>query len=218
MEEGFDPLRSMQNLLKKWWQIVLFGLLAALIGLGISYLLTPMYQAEAIFYASIDFRDINFENLVTHTGEPYEFTQYDEDLALEAVRVILLEVMPAAQQYALSLDPNIDQATFQNDMQIERNHAQWFLRFRHPDPQIAQQIVGYWAQMGLDALKMAQTKERIEPYVMVDLVSSPGLPQTPIYRHRGVLVLAGGLIGLVAGIIFVDFRGRYLLDVSKGEL
>jgi uncharacterized protein involved in exopolysaccharide biosynthesis len=211
MVDEFRLSNALSHLLRGWWLIFLFGLAAALIGLGVSYLQPPLYQAEAIFYASIDFTEINFENLVKENGEPYTFTQYDEDLALEVVKTVLLGKVNEAFAFAQSLDPGLDYDTFTDNLIIERFHSQWFLRYRHPDPAAAQEIVNYWAETGLAALKEAQARGDVETYVMVDLVSTASLPQRAIYRNRGALVLAGMVIGLVTGILFVDSRQRFFI-------
>jgi len=210
MENDFDLLKTLNNLLRKWWLILSLAVLAGLVGLGISYLLPPMYQAEAVFHASIDFTEINFENLVDSDDKTYEFTQYDEDLAVQVVQRMLFEKMDAAYNFALTLDSGLDRTRFKRDSQIQRYHAQWYLRYRHEDPAVAQSIVNYWAEEGEKALQDAQDSGEAEAFVIVDLVSKACLPETPQYRHRNTLVLAGTVIGLLIGIILVDSRNRFL--------
>ncbi len=217
MENEFDPLSSLNHLLHNWWHIVLIAIAAGLIGLGVSYLQPPLFQAEAIFYASIDFTEINFENLVGESGQPYIFSQYDEDLALEVVNTILLAKLNNAFEFARSLDPEIEHDSFIKNMQIVRTHGQWFLRYRHREPSVAQEVVNYWAAIGMVAIEEAQAEETIETYVLVDLVSVAELPTQAIYRNRGVMVMAGMVIGFSAGILFVDSRKRFLSRPS-GEV
>jgi uncharacterized protein involved in exopolysaccharide biosynthesis len=82
------------------------------------------------------------------------------------------------------------------------------LRYRHTDPEIAQSIVNYWADLGWQALQDAQTNGKAESFVIVDLVSKAELPQVDIYLNRNNLILAGTLIGFVAGVVVVDFSQR----------
>lgn len=216
MRDGFDPVNTFEKLMAGWWKIVIVAILGGLVGLVFSFVKPPAYQAEAIFHASIDFTEINFENLVVENGAPARFTQFDEDLALQVVQRILLSEMNAAYQYALTLDPDLDLETFERDKQIMRYHAQWRLRYRHKDPKTAQAIVNFWADEGLQALQKAQETDRAETFVIVDLVSRAGLPQSPLYANRNTLVTAGTVFGLVIGILLVDFRGRYF-DRVKAE-
>lgn len=209
MQDKFDPLETFNTLMKGWWKIVLAAAMGGLLGLAVSFIMPPVYQAEAVFHASIDFTEINFENLVDQNGEPVKFTQYDEDLALQIVQRAVIAEQDKAFAYAVSLDPGIDQRAFERDHQIQRYNAQWFLRYRHPDPEVAQAIVNYWAEDSFERIKHDQASGMAESFVLVDWVSKAPTPQAPTYLNRNTLVLAGTLIGLVAGVVGVDFRGRY---------
>jgi len=213
MNKGFVPYQTITHLLQNWWKILVISILVGLLGLTLSFFQKPKYEAEAIFYATIDYRDINFEGLINNeTGEPLGFSQYDADLALSVVQTILYKVKNDAFEYAQTLDPTLDEQTFNDNMMIERLHAEWFLKYRHEDPAVAQSIVNYWAQRGMEELKKAQQEELIEPYVMVDLAALAYLPQDPVYQNREWIVLASMLIGFAGGILFVDVRYRYLLE------
>lgn len=210
MRDGFDPLQSINHLLEGWWKIALLAVIGGLFGLGISYLRPPKYQAEAIFHASIDFTEINYENMVGEYGDPLVWTQFEEDLALQVVKRMLQARLDAAYEYALTLDPNLSKETFKEDYQIERFLGNWFLRYRHPDPQVAQAVVNYWAERGLELLRAAQEDGRAESFVILDLVSLADEPASPVYHQRNTLVLAGTAAGFFLGILIVDFSGRFL--------
>ncbi len=209
MQAVMDPAVTFDNLFKGWWKIVLLAVVGGLLGLAASFVLPPKYQAEATFYASIDFTQINFENMVGEYGDPLIFTQYDEDLALQVVERVLRAERHAALQFAQTLDPALDADAFWDDMQIQRYLARWHLRFRHEDPQIAQAIVNHWASIGMEALETAQADGRAESFVIVSLVEEASLPQEPIYHNRSTLVLAGLAVGFLCGVILVDFSARY---------
>lgn len=210
MRDEFDPVKTFNNFVKSWWKIVVIAFIGGFLGLAFSFILQPTYQAEAIFNSSIDFTEINYENLVGEYDGPARWTQYDEDLALQVVQRVLLGELADAYAFALTLDPTLEIQTFQKDKQIERYHALWFLRYRHEDPQVAQEIVNFWAVKSLDALHEAQALEMAETFVMVDLISKAALPGVPTYHNRNTLVLAGTMIGFLAGVIMVDFKGRFL--------
>jgi len=210
MQDVMVPVITFNRLLTGWWKIVLLAVLGGLLGLVVSFLIPPTYQAEATFHASLDFTQINYENMVGEYGYPLIFTQYDEDLALQVVERVLYAKRQEALKFAQTLDPTLDGQTFLEDMQIQRYLGRWHLRYRHQDPEIAQAIVNHWAVIGKQALEEAQESGQAESFVIIDLVEEAALPQEPIYRTRASLVLAGTFAGLICGIILVDFYGRYL--------
>lgn len=210
MQNAFDPLQSFKHLLNRWWLIAGITMICALIGLLVSYITPAKYQAEALLFATIDYREINFEGLVDDVGNPATFSQYDADLALSIVEENLLRVWYDAYLFAQSLDPTLTPETFYQNKQIERYHTEWHLRYRHKDPAIAQAIVNYWVDSGIKTMRDAQEEGKIEPYVRVDLGTEAYRPENPIYQNRNTLVLAGTMIGFILGVLLVDFQLRYL--------
>jgi len=202
----YNIQESINNLLKNWWKIVIFTIIFSLLGFGFSFLKPPKYEAEAIFSSTIDYRDINFENLVDERQQPLEFTQYEVDLALSAIQRSLLKTRNEALKYAQGLDPTLDADQFEHDILIERLHELWYLRFRHENHEIAQDVVNYWVELGLQQLARDQMDELTEPYVMVDLIAEAQLPSTPQYQNRNTLLLVGAVIGFIVGIWTVDFK------------
>jgi len=209
MQDEFELLGTFNQLLRRWWVILILAVVGSLVGFGVSMMLKPLYQAEAIINASIDYTEINFENMVDRYGDPLVFTQYDEDLALQVVKRMVLIKSSAAYEFALTLDPDLTQAEFDKNYLIERYHAHWYLRYRHEDPEVAQAIVNYWVDGVIPAIENAQEAGRAESFVIVDLISKAALPQTPTYYGRGVLLLAGTVIGIIIGIIVVDSKKRF---------
>ena len=209
MSDMLDPVSSLKNIFRNWWKIALIAYLFSLVGLVASYLLPAKYEAEAVISASIDFTEINFENLYDENKNPTEFSQYDEDLALEVVERVLIKDTDAAFAFAQKLDPSLTLAEFERDSQISRYQAKWFLRYRHANPEVAQQIVNYWVNLGLEDLKVAQAEGEAESFVIVDLTREAALPAKPVYQLRGTLVLAGALAGIVIGVLVVDGKLRF---------
>ena len=210
MRDGLDPLNAYQHLLRGWWKIVLLAVIGGLAGLGITYLRPPMYQAEAVIHASIDFTEINYENMVGEYGDPLVWTQFEEDLALQVVQRVLLARLDGAYRYASGLDPALSKETFEDNYQIERYLGHWYLRYRHENPRIAKAIVNFWVERGLQTLEVFREDGRAESFVMVDLVTLADEPPSPIYFQRHRLVLAGTAAGFFAGILWVDFGYRFL--------
>lgn len=200
---------KMSNLFKNWWKITILAIFGGLLGFGISFVLPPTFEAEAIFSASIDFTKVRFENLAENGQERVVFTQYEEDLALQVVHDVLLAQMSNVLQYAQTLDSTLDESSFNRNKQIRRYHALWYLRYQHENPEVAQAIVKYWVEVGYQALRQAQMDGVVENFVLIDLVSLAHLPQSPIRQQRNTIVLLGTLIGFVAGIILIDLRRSY---------
>jgi uncharacterized protein involved in exopolysaccharide biosynthesis len=216
-QNTFIPYETLRHLLTNWWKIALLAVLFGMLGLATSYLIPPKYEAEAIFTATIDYRDINFENLQKENGKPLTITQYDYDLALSVVQTVLLQVKNDVIAYAQTLDPALDAQTFEDNMRIERRHAEWSLRYRHEDPAVAQAIVNYWAEVGLAQLEKAQESEVLAPYVKVDLTTLANLPGTPIYQNRTIVIFASALMGFAVGVLTIDVRYRYTLKRNKAQ-
>lgn len=208
MPDRVDSDHQHQNTQKSWWKIALFAILGGLIGLGASFLQTPLYQAEAIFSATIDFTQVNAQTLADEDGGVIQFTQYDEDMALLVVQNTLLAQMDEVYAYAKTLDPTLDREEFEANKQIRRYHGLWYLRVLHQDPEIAQAIANTWAEKGDQALTYAQAKGFAAPFVRADLVSKAALPEEPLFRHRNTLMVAGMLLGLIVGVLWVDRSAR----------
>jgi hypothetical protein len=215
--DAFSLIDTINHLLQNWWKIVLYMIIFSLFGLAFSLIRPPKYEAEAIFSSTIDYSQLNFDNLVDDRNQPYELTQYDLDLALSAVQRILTQVRNKAIAHAQTLDPTLDGATFQQNMLLERLHDRWYLRYRHEDPLIAQSIVNHWAGLGAAQLAEEQASGKVESFVLASLIAEANLPTQPIYQNRNTLILAGTLIGFGVGVILVDMKYRYFSSTTKGE-
>jgi len=207
--DDFNLIETINHLMHNWWKITLFGVVFGLLGLLFSFSTPPKYEAEAIFSATIDYSQINFENLKTENDEALWFTQYDYDLALSVIQRALMRTRKTAIQYGQTLDPTLNSPTFVKNAFIERQHDRWYLRYRHEDPAIAQSIVNHWAELGEAKLIEDRAANKVEPFVLADLIAPAYLPDRPIYQNRANLVLSGTLIGLCIGILLVDFKYRF---------
>ena len=208
------PLIYFNRIIRYWWVIILAALLGGVTGFIIHRSRPPVYEAQATFMASIDFNKVDFMHPPTPTPPPYHLTPYDEDISLVMVEVSLVHVEPQvvafAQQSGIALDANSldDQST------IERAHAYWYLRFRDPDPAVAQKVVNEWAQLGYADLKAKHDSGAIPAYIYFDLVKLADKPARPTYFQTNVFILAGGIFGLVAGLLLVNLP---FLKMAKGH-
>lgn len=196
METEFIPLDVFKRVMRLWWLVSLTGVLGGLFGFAFHRLFPPLYDSQVIYHASLDFTQ------ASQFIKPNDLTlsQYDEDLALEAVRAALIEVRPVVLE-------NINKSTrmswddFSQNGSIERNHAFWIVHFRNREAKVAQQVLALWTDEATKAMHLYQQDGRMKSYVFFELISQASLPASPVYYRTNQVVLAGGLIGLIAGIL-----------------
>ncbi len=202
--EEFVPINHFNRILRLWWVVVVFAVSGGVIGFVVHRTKPPVYEAKAVFMASIDFNKIDFMHPKPGTPVPYEFTQYDEDVSLVVVESALHQVIPQVVTFAQQNGLALDNTGLVNLATIERKHAYWELRFRSPDPALAQKIANYWAQAGYAQLQASQKAGQIPPYIFFTLDQLAELPISPMYFQTNSFVLAGMVIGLVIGILGVN--------------
>ena len=210
LSEEFSPLDKFNQTLRFWWVIVLFMLGGGVSGFVIARFKPPLYEAHAVFAASIDFNKIDFMHPPDGSPPPYKLTQYDEDISLVWVEVSLREVIPQVAVFAQQNGWGLGEAAILGQASIERKHAYWELHFRSADPMVAQKIANYWAQQAYADLQAKQKIGALPAYLIFDLVQLAQLPSQPMYFRTNALVLASGLIGLLMGALGVNlpFRRR----------
>jgi hypothetical protein len=202
MDKEFVPLDAFIRAMRLWWLVALLGILGGVSGFVFHRLRPPLYESQAVYHASLDF------NQAGQFIKPNDLSlsQYDEDLALEAVHAALIAVEPLVITGIQQQNINLDLDTLQKNSIIERDHAYWKIRFRHTDPIIAQKVVAMWTDAGTRVMGVFQKEGTMKPYVIYQLVSPASLPTQPTYLKTNQVVLAGGLIGLVAGILLTSLN------------
>jgi uncharacterized protein involved in exopolysaccharide biosynthesis len=199
------PFDFFTRLIHSWWLVVLLAFIGGGAGLLVHNFRPPVYEAQAVLTASIDYNKINFlRPPAGSTPVPYQFSQYDEDLALSAIDASLQQVIPQVISYAQKSGSVMDADTFAAQSTVERRHAIWDVRYRSSDPAFAQKVVNYWAQQGFADLKVKRSEGTLEPYITFDLVQLADLPTKPAYLQTNTFVFAGGILGLIAGLLAVN--------------
>ena len=216
-QSSFSILDLFNNIFKNWWKISLLAVLFGMFAFAYSTINRPKYEVEAIFFARVDQSEINFTNLVDMVDSPTTFTQYDLDLALNVVEKIILQVRQEALNHAKTLDSNLNIELFKRNTFVERLQGEWFLRYRHEDPAIAQAIVNHWTTLVMTQFKQDQESKVIEPFVRLELISTAERPDNPIYQNRRNLLIAGLTIGLATGIVLIDINDRFFRTKTKGK-
>jgi uncharacterized protein involved in exopolysaccharide biosynthesis len=209
-EAEFIPLDHIQKVFRLWWVVALTMILGGGLGFIFSRVNPPLYEAKAVFMASIDFNKIDFMHPPKPTPAPYELTQYDEDISLAMIEASLRTVMPQVVSYAQQNNIPLDLASLLQQSTVERAHAYWEVRVRNANPVFAQEIANTWAQLAFTDLKTRQSNGKLPVYIFFDLNQLATLPDHPNYFQTNGLVLAGCIIGLVAGILITN-----LLPVKK---
>ncbi len=202
--EEFVPFTQFTRLTRFWWVVVLFMVMGGAVGLIIHQFKPPVYEARAVFMASIDFNKIDFTKVDQNSPSPYQFSQYDEDISLAMVDASLREVTPQVAAFAQQNGIQGDASSLLAQATIERQHAYWEIRYRNADPALAQKVVNYWAQAGFSDMKAKSSAGQIPAYIIFNLVQLADVPQSPSYFGTSSLVLAGGVIGLVAGLLVIN--------------
>jgi uncharacterized protein involved in exopolysaccharide biosynthesis len=200
--QEFTPLSHFFNYFKYWWIAVLTALLGGVMGLLFSRVHAPVYEAVATIVVNVDFNKV--------TKFPVE--RQDEELALYNVQVALLDLQTinSVIQIASRQNISIDTSLLLKNYTIERKLTFWELRYRDTDPEKAQKIANLWLEEGRKTFLAMQDSERIPDYVIIQGVTPAENPQTPILFRSIWLLVAGGVIGLVGGILFIEALGKHL--------
>lgn len=195
--EEFTPLDDFSRLFRKWWLIALSVILGGLAAYGFHRVHPQQYEAIATIMATIDLEIFPFQDVRE------DLIQYNEDMALGTIAGILRssevtqELLATAQSQGISLDSN-DLARFSS---IERKHAIWEVRFRDPDPVVAQQVANLWIQIGYEAMQARQIDGRMAPFVILEPPTMATQPVNPIAYKLSNLLLAGSMAGLIVGVL-----------------
>lgn len=137
--DEFQPAEVIWPVLKGWWIAAVLIILGGLAGLGIHALRPTQYEAVFSLTTTID---------LSNTGE---LSQYEEDIALEAVGAAfykdstLEQVAKLAQQAGIQTDA----VSLKANSTIERKLSTWLVRVRSHNPQTADGLASLWLKTGL---------------------------------------------------------------------
>ncbi len=196
--EEFIPIEHFNRLLRNWAWIVVAALVGGLAGYLFHRANPPLYEAVASFYVTIDATQLPELNAVQR--------QYDEDIALAMTEAAMRDtgVQERVIQQAAAQQIPLDTGDLVENSRIERRHAFWQLRYRDPDPALAQAVVNLWAEESYKLMRAWEEGDYLPNYVRFtppELAVKPGQPK--LFRLNQV-VLAGALLGLIAGIALVE--------------
>jgi uncharacterized protein involved in exopolysaccharide biosynthesis len=193
----FSPYEYLNRVIDLWWLIALATILGGVFGYIFYHLHPPLYEATATYIVNVDLNRFPFQ------GVKQDNLQYTEDMALNITKAILLSpevrdnVISQLKTQGISLAPY---ELLQN-YTIERKQDTWELRYRSQDPNVAQEVVNSWANIGYQAMLSWQESGKAANYVVFQPPTMADIPQIPVLYDRNKVILAGAMIGFIIGII-----------------
>jgi uncharacterized protein involved in exopolysaccharide biosynthesis len=192
-----SPYEYFNKVIGLWWLVALATFIGGAIGFIFYQLHPPKYEATATYIVTIDLNRFPF------VGVREDLIQYNEDMAVNTTQNILLsqevrdQVITQLNTLGISLTHNnlIENST------IERKQDVWELRFRSEDPLQAQKIVDIWAKTGYQAMLSRQESGKAPDYITFNPPTLSLVSQEPVVYDRNKVILAGALIGFIAGVI-----------------
>jgi polysaccharide biosynthesis transport protein len=196
----FVPLDHFYLFIRYWWVVVLATIIGGVAGFFFSRMHTPLYEATATFYINVDLSKVKESPLPLH----------DEDLALSMIQGALLhpQVVEELVQELKKSNPELDTVKFLANHTLERKNAFWELRYRDPDPLMAQEIVNLWAEKGYQEYLAQKSDGTIPAYVISTEPLLSGTPEKPIVYPPNQLILAGSALGFVIGLLVIELKGN----------
>jgi uncharacterized protein involved in exopolysaccharide biosynthesis len=200
----FSPYEYFARVMSYWWVVLLATIFGGAFGFIFFEIHPSVYEATATYFVTLDL------NRFSTLGVREDLIQYNEDMALNTTEGALLstEVLNEVVAQSQSLGQSLTVRELLNNYTIERKHDIWELRFRSQDPAVAQSIVNAWAQSGYQAMLSWQATGKAPDYVVFQPPTQALLPQQPVLYGRNNLVLAGALIGFIAGIVISILLSR----------
>ena len=183
--------------LSRWWLVALLAILGGACGLIFYQLRPALYEAKATYLVTIDLERFPLQ------GMQEDLIQYNEDLAVNTTQSVLLsnEVLDGVISQAKTAGISVTSRDLLDNYTIERKQEIWELRYRSENPQDAQSIVNIWAGIGYQTMLSWQTAGTAPDYVVFHAPTSAELPQQAVFYDRNKVILAGILIGFIAGIL-----------------
>ncbi|NJD59757.1 MAG: hypothetical protein C3F13_07680 [Anaerolineales bacterium] len=202
--DEFSPQAYFLRVLQYWWVVLIATLLGGAFGYLFFHLHPPVYEATAEYFVTLDL------NSFPHLGMREDLIQYNEDMALNTTEGALLATQTINQVVSQAKDAGylFTVRDLLKNYTIERKHDIWELRFRNPNPAVAQAIANIWALAGYQEMLKWQATGLAPGYVIFQAPTPASLPEQPILYGRNNLMLAGVLIGFIIGIFISVWVSR----------
>ena len=132
MQVSFSPKQEFLSRLHFWWIVFVLAIIGASIGWGVSTMIKPQYEADAVLSLAVDFSKI---------GMP---TDIEQDQIIEMVGDICKSDLVISQ--VLAQYPQFTTDGFTQIASIERRNMQWVMKIRWTDAQLAGEIAAAWQE------------------------------------------------------------------------
>ena len=145
MNGDFSPREGFENALRNWWLVVLLVIWGGVAGWLIHRAQPAVYQADASFQITIDFKKIS------------GLSQFDEDHAYNQVGAIIgsTAVMNAVAAQAAAQGIQLTPQEFQYSTSLSRKEYTWVLQVQRTSPREAQVLANLWADAANKTLQDA---------------------------------------------------------------
>jgi len=147
-EATVDSRDLLFRLLRRWAWVLLAGVLGGLLGLGVSRILPPVYEAVAVVGVGVD------------PGRALPMADETLRLALDRVReVFLADTTLEAVRVGAGADVAAEFATVNQlraTLRLSEIDAGWELGVRSPSPDRAANLANLWSEAALRALQEAE--------------------------------------------------------------
>ena len=183
-------------LLRKWWIILLCGIVAAsAFWVGTKLLITPKYQSVTKIFV-LSQQDVNYLTSTDIQLSSYLTKDYAE---LIKSRTVALEVI---DRLDLSMTP--EALMIQVNVQVKSDNRIVTIIVQNEDPVLAQELANVIREV---SAKQIVDVMGVEAVNMVDEANLPIEPSSPNVRNN---ILMGGAWGVLLAIAFILIR--YLLN------
>ncbi len=209
----FSPHEYFNRIFNYWWIVLLATIVGSVFGFAFYQLHAPMYEATATYFVTLDLTRFPIQ-----AGRE-DTIQYNEDMALNTTGGALLstntldDVVLKAQGSGIKLTAQ----DLLNNYTIERKQDLWELRYRNQDPRTAQQVTNMWAESGYQEMLRWQQTGLTPTYVILQSPTLALLPQRPVVYGRNNVLLAGAMIGFIAGIVIAVVLSHRTVKLPQGQ-
>jgi hypothetical protein len=138
----FDPLTTLNRLLRGWWVMVLLAVLGAVLGRLAATALPPVYRAQAEYYVSVDHVAFAEERGLEHV------MAIDVKDTNNAVADISMgdEVVDTTVRLANDAGISITADEFREQAHLDRYYTNWLFTVYDDDAQAAAMLANLWVQ------------------------------------------------------------------------
>ncbi len=194
------------------WAVLLgFAAVGAVAGLGVSYLVTPMWEAKAVLQctpARIGSGDDGFRRAV----QALERSKMDVESRRSLASLIVDPGLDLYREERRTRSVESVAETMRQNVQLavmarpsKAGAAIFTVAFRYPDPKKAADTT-----IRLTDMFMASVQSPASPQdaVFYDTLDRPVLPRRPIFPKRESFIVAGGIAGLILAAATLIVRRR----------